>query len=529
MFTWFNGLTMIRRALISVSNKTGLVPFAKQLVEKGIAILATGGTAALLKQEGVPSVSISDFTGFPEIMGGRVKTLHPKIYAGLLRRPGIDDAVMQAHQIEAIDLVIVNLYPFQETIAKPGCSFAQAIEQIDIGGPAMLRAAAKNHIAVTTIVDPQDYATVLTEIQQAGQTTPATRQRLAKKVFQHTSEYDQAIFNYLAALEEDPAHSSAAFPQQLQPVWQKRQDLRYGENPHQAAALYADTPAACGTLAAAELLQGKPLSYNNLLDSDAALNCVRALNSALPGCAIIKHATPCGVAQADSVLTAYQQALTADPTSAFGGIIALNRPLDAETAQAILDQQFVEVLLAPEFTPQALQILCAKPAWRLLAVGKFAIQPAWSWRSISGGILVQQEDWGDADVNTWTTATERSPTPAEWLDLHFAWRVVQFVKSNAIVYAKNQTTLGIGGGQTSRVFSAEIAVLKAKEMHLSLTGAVCASDAFFPFTDSLEIIAKAGVTAVIQPGGSKRDAEVIAAANQLGIAMVLTGRRHFRH
>lgn len=516
----------IRRALISVSNKSGLVPFAQQLVAHGIEILATGGTAALLTQHGIASTAISDFTDFPEIMGGRVKTLHPKIYAGLLRRPGIDEAVMQAHQIEPIDLVVVNLYPFQETVAKPGCSFEQAIEQIDIGGPSMLRAAAKNHAVVTTLVDPQDYSAVLAEIQNQANTTAATRRRLAQKVFHHTAQYDQAIFNYLN--EPAPAADSL-FPDQLSLVWNKQQDLRYGENPHQAAALYTDSSAIPGSLATAKLLQGKPLSYNNLLDSDAALSCVRSLDSAMPGCAIIKHATPCGVAQASTLLAAYQQALSADPSSAFGGIIAMNRPLDGPTATAILHQQFVEVLLAPEIEPQALQILSSKSAWRLLAVGELLQPHPWTLRSISGGVLVQQTDCGDATADEWKVVTARAPTAAEWLDLHFAWRVVQFVKSNAIVYAKNQTTLGIGGGQTSRVFSAEIATLKARELNLPLTGAVCASDAFFPFTDGLEIIAQAGISAVIQPGGSKRDAEVIAAANQLGIAMVLTGARHFRH
>lgn len=517
---------LIRRALISVSDKSGLIPLAEQLSASGVQIIATGGTALLLSQHGIPIIAVPDYTGFPEIMGGRVKTLHPKIYAGLLRRPGIDESVLEAHDIEPIDLVVVNLYPFQNTVAEPNCSFEQAIENIDIGGPSMLRAAAKNHIAVTVVVDPADYAAVGAAIQKTGATDLATRRELAKKAFAHTAAYDQAIYNYL----NRDANEHPTFPTNFQPSFQKKMDLRYGENPHQAAALYTTTPAIPHTLANAELLQGKPLSFNNLLDSDAALNCVRALDANKAGCAIIKHATPCGVAQADTLLQAYQHALMADPTSAFGGIIATNQVLDVETAQAILSQQFVEVILAPAIDPHALKLLSAKSLWRILACG---LRPektsALVLRSINGGLLVQQEDQDELQRNQLIVPTQRQPTPAEWEDLFFAWKVVQFVKSNAIVYAKNQTTLGIGGGQTSRVFSAEIAVLKAQQMNLSLNGAVAASDAFFPFADGLEVLAKAGIRAVIHPGGSKRDDEVIAAADKYDIAMVLTGIRHFRH
>jgi phosphoribosylaminoimidazolecarboxamide formyltransferase / IMP cyclohydrolase len=520
---------IIRKALISVSNKTGLIPFAQQLTAGGIEILATGGTAELLRQQNIPLTTITDYTGFPEIMGGRVKTLHPKIYAGLLRRPGVDEALLQSHQIEPIDLVIVNLYPFQETVAREGCSFEQGIEQIDVGGPSMLRAAAKNHLAVTVIVDPQDYEEVWKEIQKQGHTHLETRRRLAQKVFAHTALYDHAISDYFKKNAATP-HIQPAFPNHFRPEYHKQIDLRYGENPHQSAALYVETPAAAQTLATAELVQGKPLSFNNFLDSDAALNCVRALDPSQPGCAIIKHATPCGVAQAASLEQAYQQALMADPTSAFGGIIAFNQPIDAATAQAILNQSLVEVILTPKISAEVLSLFKSKPYWRILACGS-PPRPAHKplLRSISGGLLVQQEDTDNIEAQTLPAVTQRQPTAEEWQDLIFAWKVVQFVKSNAIVVAKDQATLGIGGGQTSRVFSAEIAVLKAQRLALPLSGAVAASDAFFPFADGLKVLAEAGIRAIIQPGGSKRDAEVIAAADNDGIAMVFTGVRHFRH
>lgn len=517
----------IRRALISVSNKTGLIEFARQLTASGVEILATGGTAALLQEQRIPFTAVADYTQFPEMMDGRIKTLHPKIYAGLLRRPGMDDAILKTHLIEPIDLLVVNLYPFQETIARPGTTFENAIEQIDIGGPAMLRAAAKNHIAVTVIMDPADYPMVMNDIQKRGQTTLDRRRALAKKAFAHTAEYDQAIYNYL---NQDPSPPPTLFPAHYSPAYQKKMDLRYGENPHQAAALYTPIPPIPHSLANAELLQGKALSFNNLLDGDAALQCVRALDTHKAGCAIIKHATPCAAAQADTLVNAYQQALMADPSSAFGGIIATNQPIDRDTATAILNQPFVEVILAPAISAEALKLFHTKPLWRILACGfsRPVSAPALTLRSIDGGLLVQEED-REAAPPAFTVATERAPTPTEWEDLHFAWKIVQFVKSNAIVYAKGQATLGIGGGQTSRVFSAKIAALKAEQMNLSLDSAVAASDAFFPFEDGLEIIAKSGIRAVIQPGGSKRDTQVIAAANHYGIAMVFTGVRHFRH
>lgn len=518
----------IRRALISVSNKRGLIPFAQQLAASGVEIIATGGTAALLIQHEIPVISVSNYTGFPEIMGGRVKTLHPKIYAGLLRRTGIDEAVMEEHDIGPIDLLIVNLYPFQETVASPDCTFAQAIENIDIGGPAMLRAAAKNHATITVIVDPDDYDLILAEIQKNGGTSLASRKFLAKKAFAHTAQYDSAIYAYLAQESNEPPENT--FPEFYQPVFKKQINLRYGENPHQSAALYIDLPSSSHSLANANLLQGKPLSYNNLLDGDAALNCVRNLDSQLPGCVIIKHATPCGVAQAPTLVEAYQKALATDPTSAFGGIIAFNQPLDKVTAQTIMQQQFVEVLIAPAIPGEVLQLLQNKPLWRILvchSAPEISAKP--DMHAINGGLLLQQRDYDDMDAKHLQCMTRRKPSAEEIKDLLFAWKVVQFVKSNAIVYAKNQMTLGIGGGQTSRVFSAQIAILKAEQAQLPLTGACMASDAFLPFADGIEVAAKAGIRSIIQPGGSKRDEEVIAVANSYDIAMVFTGIRHFRH
>jgi phosphoribosylaminoimidazolecarboxamide formyltransferase / IMP cyclohydrolase len=514
---------LIRRALISVSNKAGLLEFAHRLISKKIEILATGGTATLLKKNGIPLTVVADYTGFPEILDGRVKTLHPKIYAGLLSRPGVDEAVLASHQIQTIDLLVVNLYPFQETISQPNCTFEQAIEQIDIGGPAMVRAAAKNHANVTVVVDPEDYELVWRHIETSGKPDGPTRRILAQKAFVYTSAYDQAISKFLENNQEENL-----FPPLLQSTFRKKMDLRYGENPHQKAALYANQSHQTGCLTTAPLLQGKPLTYNNLLDADAALQCVRSLDNSSPGCVIIKHGTPCGAAQDSNLHQAYLKALATDPVSAFGGIVACNRTIDLETAQEIISRQFVEVLLAPAVADNALQLLASKPTWRILACSTDLPCHSLSLRSIDGGLLVQQEDLPTQPPD-YKTVTARAPTSEELKDLLFAWQVAQYVKSNAIVYAKGQATLAIGGGQTSRVFSAEIAEFKAQKMGIDLKGSVAASDGFFPFADGVEVLAKAGVSAIIQPGGSKRDEEVIAAANRYHIAMVFTGVRHFRH
>lgn len=519
------------QALFSVSDKTGLLAFAEQLATHGINILATGGTARLLSEHQLALTEVADYTGFPEIMSGRVKTLHPKIHAGVLARRGIDDDTLAQHQIDPIDLVVVNLYPFTQTISKADCTIEQAIEQVDIGGPTLLRAAAKNHAFVTVIVDPDDYPKVLAEIQATGNTSLSTRRYLAYKAFAHTALYDHAIQKYFnKIIAESPQES--AFPEHYELSLRKKITLRYGENPHQQAALYQDHLDHTNSLTSAKLLQGKPLSYNNLQDANAALNCVRELASDHPACAIIKHATPAGAAQATDALSAYQLALRTDPVASFGGIVAFNRIIEANTAQAITKEQFVEVLLAPDFTPGALEIFSQKPNLRLLACGK---KPAASSsnnpviHSISGGFLMQQQDTQAIGIDQLQTVSKRQPTKEELDDLLFAWRIVKHVKSNAIVYAKDQATLGIGTGQTSRVFSAEIAALKAKQMQLSLQDAVMASDAFFPFADSIELAAKEGINAIIQPGGSKRDKEVIAAADQHNMIMVLTGVRHFSH
>lgn len=517
---------IIRRAIISVSNKEGLKNFAQKLAARGIEILSTGGTSSFLTQNKIPIIKITDYTGFPEIMNGRVKTLHPKIYGGILSRPGIDDAVMAEHQIPPIDLVVVNLYPFQDTVKAPGCHMEQALEQIDIGGPAMLRASAKNFSRVTVVVDPADYDTVLTEIQQRGATTLHTRKTLAQKAFSHTSHYDQAICEYLSQDSDE----RTPFPRRLNLSLQKNANLRYGENPHQNAAVYTNPDAGQCSLAVTHPIQGKPLSYNNLLDSDAALNCVKNLGTEISACAIIKHAAPCGVAQANTLKQAYQLALKTDPTSAFGGIIAFNQIVDSATAHAVLSQQFVEVIIAPDFEPEAIHLFNSKPSWRLL---KVAIDPqiktACDLRSIDGGFLIQDQDQDLLSMDSCQIVSVSQPDETQWWDLLFSWKVCQTVKSNAIVLAKNQATLGIGGGQTSRVFSAEIAVLKARQMQLDVKNAVAASDGFFPFADGLEVLAKAGIRAVIQPGGSKRDTEVIDAANRYGITLIFTGTRHFRH
>ena len=524
----------ISRALISVSDKSDLIDFAKSLQQLNIEILATGGSAKQLKDHGITITDVSSYTGFPEIMDGRVKTLHPKIHGGILARRGIDDETLETHDISPIDLVVVNLYPFQDVITKPATTLATAIEHIDIGGPTMLRSAAKNHEYVTVIVDPKDYQTVIDELKESGDTQLHTRRYLAQKTFAHTAHYDTVIANYLAQQQPNHEINSAhePLPETFQPHYKKTLSLRYGENPHQVAAFYQDSNhiELNGTLGHAKTLQGKPLSYNNMIDTDAALACVQGLDPQQPGCVIVKHATPCGVAQAKTLHEAYQKALSTDATSAFGGIIACNHTLDAPTAQAIIDQQFAEVIIAPAVTNEAINILSIKKNLRVLCCGYLPTHyDQLNLVSISGGLLIQSRDQLTLDSNTCQIVTKRQPSTAELNELYFAWRVVQFVKSNAIVYANNQMTLGIGTGQTSRVFSAEIAALKAQHAGLSLTGAVMASDAFFPFADSIEIAANKGITAIIQPGGSKRDPEVIATADKLGLAMILTGVRHFLH
>jgi phosphoribosylaminoimidazolecarboxamide formyltransferase/IMP cyclohydrolase len=513
---------VIQRALISTSNKTGLIEFAKQLSEFGIEIIATGNTAKLLHDNKIAVIDVANFTGFPEILDGRLKTLHPKIHGGLLARPEKDDVACAEHDILPIHLLIANLYPFRETIAKAGCLEAEAIEQIDIGGPTLLRGAAKNHEFVTVAVDPNDYPKIIEQIKTSGNTELAFRRELATKVFSHTAAYDSAISNYLQGSDDLPDPYLGAFT--------KKMDLRYGENPHQKAAFYSEIPPRAGSITAAVSLQGKVLSYNNLIDGEAALQCVREFSSEKPACVIVKHATPCGVALGSTLVEAYEKALACDPISAFGGIVAFNQTLDEKTAQLMVEKQFVEVLLVPALTEGAQAILSAKNNCRVLVCGDAPKENTLSLRSLSGGLLIQENDAQiEEDSPSIIVATDKKPTESERRDLFFAMKIVKHIKSNAIVYAKNEQTLGIGSGQTSRVFSAKIAILKAEEAHLSLQNAVMASDAFFPFSDSIEIAAAAGITAIIQPGGSKRDEDVIATANRLGLSLLLTGVRHFRH
>jgi len=515
----------IRRALLSVSNKDGLLEFAQALHQRGVAMLSTGGTATLLERAGVPVTQVSSHTGFPEIMDGRVKTLHPKIHGGLLGRRNVDDAVMRQHGIEPIDLLVVNLYPFAATIAKPGCSYEDAIENIDIGGPAMVRAAAKNHDRVAVIVDPADYAVVLDELARTdGALSEATRKRLAAKAFAHTASYDSAVASYLARVND----AGGEFPQSLALQFQKRMDLRYGENPHQTAAFYRAADAQGASIGSARQLQGRTLSYNNIADGDTALECVRQF--AEPACVIVKHANPCGVAIASDALAAYDRAFKTDPTSAYGGIIAFNRKLTADIARTILDRQFVELIIAPEVDADALEICKRRENVRVLVTDGLAASNArHEYRSVDGGLLVQTRDQGMVGKADLKVVTKRQPTPAELDDLLFAWQVCKYVKSNAIVYVKERMTVGVGAGQMSRVYSSRIAAMKAKDEGLTVAGAVMASDAFFPFRDGLDVAAEFGIKAVIQPGGSMRDNEVIAAADEHGMAMVLTGMRHFRH
>jgi phosphoribosylaminoimidazolecarboxamide formyltransferase/IMP cyclohydrolase len=517
----------VRRALLSVSDKTGLIELAQALARRHVEILSTGGTAQLLAAHGIAVTEVASYTGFPEIMDGRVKTLHPKIHGALLGQRGLDDAAMAQHDIAPIDLLVVNLYPFGAVSARADAPYAEAVANIDVGGPAMVRAAAKNHERVAVIVDPQDYRTVLEELAaEDGATTFATRARLAAKAFAHTAEYDALVAQYLRARHP---FASEDFPKLLTLVFDRVQNLRYGENPHQRAAFYREFDAGGATVANARVVQGKELSFNNIADADTAIECVRQF--AQPTCVIVKHASPCGAATSETLLAAYEQAYRTDPTSAFGGIIAVNAELDERTAAAILARQFVEVLAAPRVLPAARDILGTKANIRVLELGPLQ-EPHGSgleYRSIAGGLLAQARDRGAVSEQDLKVVSARAPSDSETRDLLFAWRVCKFVKSNAIVFARAAATIGIGAGQTSRVYATRIAALKAAEEKLSIAGAVLASDAFVPFRDSIDAAAAQGVRAVIQPGGSMRDSEVIQAANEHDIAMVFTGMRHFRH
>jgi len=519
-------VTKVQRALVSVSDKTGLAELARGLVALGVQILSTGGTAKLLEKEGVPVTEVSAHTGFPEMLDGRVKTLHPKIHGGILfRRDSAEHrAAVEAAGIAPIDLVVVNLYPFQATVADPDARLEDAIENIDIGGPAMLRSAAKNHAGVAVVVDPADYGRVLEELRTAGEVSPGTRFALATKAFAHTAAYDGAIAGYLSSLGADGTRRD--YPEVLSLQLAKIQDMRYGENPHQRAAFYRDASPVAGGIARARQIQGKELSYNNVADADAAWECVKSF--AEPACVIVKHANPCGVAIGKTPLDAYRKAFKTDPTSAFGGILAFNRTLDAATAKAI-GGQFAEVIIAPRLDAGARAELAKKQNLRVLEVALAHEANAMDLKRVGGGVLVQSPDARRLEAAELKVVTKKKPGKAQLADLLFAWRVAKFVKSNAIVFAKGGMTLGVGAGQMSRLDSARIAVLKAKSAKLTLKGSVAASDAFFPFRDGLDAVVRAGAVAVIQPGGSVRDDEVIAAANQHGIAMVCTGIRHFRH
>ena len=519
-------MTVVKRALVSVSDKSGIVDFCKGLSELGIAILSTGGTAKLLIKNNINVTQVSDYTDFPEMMDGRVKTLHPKIHGALLGRRGIDDEVMNEYGIDAIDLVVVNLYPFEETVSKPCCTFEAAIENIDIGGPAMLRSAAKNHASVTVVVNTEDYGTVLKELREDGNVSDKTCFYLAQKVFAHTANYDANVSNYLGGLNETKEHIN--YPSTYTNQFIKKQDLRYGENPHQTAAFYSESQPMIGTLASAKQIQGKELSYNNIADTDAAFECVLSFDET--ACVIVKHANPCGVAIGSTILEAYEGAYSTDPISAFGGIIAFNRILDAETAKAIIDRQFVEVIIAPVIATESLKIIAKKEGIRLLESGvrQENVQRL-NMKRVSGGLLLQDNDQGIINRENLEVVTKRAPSVQELDDLIFSWHVVKYVKSNAIVYAKDKKTIGIGAGQMSRVYSARIAAIKAKDEKLAITGAVMASDAFFPFRDGVDSSATEGIHAIIQPGGSVRDEEVIAAADEHDIAMVFTKMRHFLH
>ncbi len=516
----------IERALISVSDKSGILDFARELAAQGVEIISTGGTAKMLADNGLKVIEISDYTGFPEMLDGRVKTLHPKVHGGILGRRDLSEhvATMQKHGIGNIDLVCVNLYPFVQTVSKPGCTLEDAIENIDIGGPAMVRSSAKNHAFVTIVTDPADYAKIIAEMKaNGGAVTGNTRFSLAIKAFEHTAAYDGAIANHFGKLVEE-----SDFPRTINLQFQKAQGMRYGENPHQNAAFYVEAGAKEASIATAKQLQGKELSYNNIGDADAALECVKQFDAA-PACVIVKHANPCGVAYGKNLLEAYDRAYQTDPESAFGGIIAFNGELDAETMKTIVERQFVEVIIAPKVSAAAVEIAAAKKNVRVLECGQWPAEPGkrLDFKRVNGGLLVQEADL--ALTHEIKVVTKRAPTEAEMRDLLFAWRVAKYVKSNAIVYARDNMTIGVGAGQMSRVNSARIAAIKAEHAGLKVPGSVMASDAFFPFRDGIDNAAQAGIQAVIQPGGSMRDEEVIAAADAHGMAMVFTGMRHFRH
>ena len=516
-----DSIKAIKCALISVSDKTGIVEFAEFLHQQGVKILSTGGTAKLLDENAVKVTEVSAHTGFPEMMDGRVKTLHPKIHGGILGRRGLDNQVMGDNGIEAIDLVVVNLYPFEQTIAK-GCEFEEAIENIDIGGPAMIRSAAKNHNDVTVVVDTGDYSSITAQMTAKGGTDLALRKQLAAKVFAHTARYDGLISNYLN-------ESEGSLPGVYSMQYKQIMPMRYGENPHQQAAFYRQNQPEKGSLAASKLLQGKALSYNNVADADAALECVKEFEQ--PACVIVKHANPCGVAIASDIFKAYELAYQTDPTSAFGGIIAFNRELDEDTARTIVERQFVEVIIAPALTKQAKAAVAEKSNIRVLETTDWPAQttPTLDYKRVSGGLLIQQRDQGQLSTADIKSVSKRTASDQEIKDMLFAWKVVKHVKSNAIIYAKNGQTIGIGAGQMSRIYSARIAAIKAADEGLDVAGSVMASDAFFPFRDGIDAASKVGIKAVIQPGGSMRDDEVIAAADEFDMAMVFTGMRHFRH
>ncbi|TOD49411.1 bifunctional phosphoribosylaminoimidazolecarboxamide formyltransferase/IMP cyclohydrolase [Vibrio parahaemolyticus] len=529
-----NNARPIRRALISVSDKTGIVEFAQALAERGVDILSTGGTARLLAEQGIAVTEVSDYTGFPEMMDGRVKTLHPKVHGGVLGRRGQDDDVMAKHGINPIDMVVVNLYPFAETVAKDGCTLADAVENIDIGGPTMVRSAAKNHKDVTIVVNASDYDRVIAEMDANDKSlTLETRFDLAIAAFEHTAAYDGMIANYFGTMvpsygENKEGDEESKFPRTFNQQFEKKQDMRYGENSHQAAAFYVEANPQEASVSTARQIQGKALSYNNIADTDAALECVKEFNE--PACVIVKHANPCGVALGKDILEAYNRAYQTDPTSAFGGIIAFNQELDAETATAIVERQFVEVIIAPSVSAEAIEVVAAKKNVRLLECGEWSTKTTgFDVKRVNGGLLVQDRDQGMVSLDDLKVVSKRQPTEEELKDALFCWKVAKYVKSNAIVYTKGDMTIGVGAGQMSRVYSAKIAGIKAADEGLEVAGSVMASDAFFPFRDGIDAAAEAGIKCVIQPGGSMRDDEVIAAADEHGMAMIFTGMRHFRH